>query len=250
MNKEQLIVAKITDKIKKYQKTGEACCTNFLDPSEVIDALGLVNKLPNCLFGGFKDAERNILVIGLEDESFAKEQVEIITIEPLNNIQPENKKVFSHREILGSILGLGISRDVVGDILIDSKKAYIFVAKEISKYILQNLNKIGREKVKVYKTSYEDLVVPEEEYKEIKTTVASLRLDAVISSAVGVSREVSAKLIQNEKVKLNHKEINNISRQVKIGDKISVRGYGRLELAEVLGETRKDRIRVVIKMMK
>lgn len=254
MNKEQLVIAKIADKIKKYQKTGEVLSTNFLDPSEIINVQGILSKLPNCLFGGFKDAERKLLIIGTEDEEVAKEFIEIITIELIstNNISynKNERSNLSHREILGSILGLGINRDVVGDILVLGTKANIFVTKEISKYILQNLTKVGREKVKVYKTDYKDLVIPEENYKEIKTTVASLRLDAIISQAIGVSREVSAKLIQNEKVKLNHIVTLNTSKQVKEKDIISVRGYGRITLDSILGETRKDRIRVVLKQSK
>lgn len=252
MNKEQLTIAKVADKIKKYEKTGEVCASNFLDPSEIVDAEVLVRKYLSCFYGGYQDSERKIVVIGSSDEEDARKFIDILTIE--TNILAKKYVVderktnnFTHRDILGSILGLGINRDVVGDILIKGNRADVFVTKDISKYIIQNLEKIGREKVKVYKNTFDNLLEIEDLSKEVKTTVASLRLDAIVSAATGLSREVTAKMIQNEKVKLNHKVICNTSKQIKIGDKISVRGYGRIELIEVLGETRKDRIRVVLK---
>ena len=239
MNKEQLTIAKITDKIKKYEKTGEICSTNFLDPSEIVDAESIIRRYPNCFFGGYDNAERKVLVIGSDNIENAKEYIEVLTI--------ESNKSMSHREILGSILGLGLNRDIIGDILIKDNRADVFIMKDISRYVLQNLEKVGREKVKIYKNFYENLLEVEDLSKEVKTTVASLRLDAIISASVGISREISTRRVQNEKVKLNHKIIINSSKQVKAGDKISVRGYGRIELVEILGETKKDRIRVVLK---
>ena len=264
MNKEQLTIAKVADKIRKYEKTGEVCASNFLDPSEIVDAQVIARKYLSFFCGGYLNSERKILIIGSDNQEDAKDFLDLLTIEikkankkylnkELNNkntkkgtVETETN-VFSHRDILGSILGLGINRDVIGDILIKGNRADVFVIKDISKYIIQNLEKIGREKVEVYKNSFDNLIEIEDVSKEIKTTVASLRLDAMISAATGLSREVSAKMIQNEKVKLNHKIIVNTSKQLKIGDKISVRGYGRIELIEILGETRKDRIRVILK---
>lgn len=265
MNKEHLTTAKIADKIKKYQKTNMLCSTNFLDPAEIVDAKYLVSKLPNYFFGGYEEAERKILLIGIEIADVEMTDVEtadtnIVAELPNENavniakqfltiITIESEKNLSHREVLGSILGLGINRDVIGDILISETRADVFVMKDISKYILQNLERIGREKVKVYENSYDNLLIPVSVAKEIKTTVASLRADAIISAGIGVSREISSKLIQNQKVKLNHKLLENPSKQIKVEDKMSIRGYGRLELTEVLGETRKDRIRVVLKRL-
>jgi len=245
MKKEQLTVAKVSDKIKKYQKTGLACATNFLDPAEVIDVQHLVSKIPHSFWGGYKNAERKILVFGIDEldarKQFYEEFLEVIFIEA------NSGKELSHRNILGSLLGLGISREVVGDIILEENRANIIVSKEISKYILQNLEKIGSEKVNVCKCSFENIIKKEDNYKEIKTTVASLRLDAMVSASIGVSREISSKLIEGEKVKLNYRITENTSKQVKVGDKISIRGYGRIELLEILGETRKDRIRVLLK---
>ena len=239
MKKENLSIAKIVDKMKLYEKTGKIISSCFLDPSELVDVENIISKVPNCCYGGYEEAERKIILFGTEEIDDVEEWLTVIRVE-------SNKKI-SHREILGSVLGLGLKREVVGDILVNSNLADVIVTKEIAKYILQNLNKIGREKVKVCLNTFENLLQKEENAKEVKTTVASLRIDAIISSGIGVSREISSKLIENQKVKLNYKIIENSAKKINVGDKISIRGYGRIELIEVLGETRKDRIRVVLK---
>ena len=82
----------------------------------------------------------------------------------------------------------------------------------------------------------------------MNTTVASLRMDAVISACYGVSRELASQLIENEKVKLNYKPIINVSKQIHEGDLVSVRGYGRFPISKIVGETRKGRIRIELKV--
>ena len=235
MKKEDLSKAKILDKIKQYEKTGEIAVTNFLDPREIIEYENLYYKVPHYLDGGFDNSERKILVIGKEEKS--EEDNFIIMLKITSN------EKLSHREVLGSILGTGIKRDVVGDIVIYENIAYVYVANEISKYIIQNLDKVGREKVKISKCNETIEIV--DDSKEINTTLSSLRLDSAISACYGLSREVSAELIKNNKVKLNYIETTNVSKSIKEDDLISVRGYGRFTIFKIVGETRKSRIRVI-----
>lgn len=240
MKKEQLPLIKVLDKIKIFEKKQEITHTNFLDPAEQIEIQNVIRKVPHTLVGGYIEAERKVLVIGLaEEETKPYDFLKVIRIEANKNL--------SHRDILGSLLGLGIKREMIGDILINANLADIIVLKEISSYVLQNLNKIGKEKVKAYEHKLEELLQIENTKKEIKTTVASLRVDAIVSCGIGVSREISSKLIQTQKVKLNHKLLENASKKISEGDILSIRGYGRLELVSILGETRKDRIRIILK---
>ena len=240
MKKEQLPLIKVLDKIKIFEKKQEITHTNFLDPAEQIEIQNVIRKVPHTLVGGYSEAERKVLVIGsAEEETKPYDFLKVIRIEANKNL--------SHRDILGSLLGLGIKREMIGDILINANLADIIVLKEISSYVLQNLNKIGKEKVKAYEHKLEELLQIENTKKEIKTTVASLRVDAIVSCGIGVSREISSKLIQTQKVKLNHKLLENASKKISEGDILSIRGYGRLELVSILGETRKDRIRIILK---
>lgn len=236
MEKEKLLLAKVSDKIKKYKKEGEIIFTSFLDPAEQIEVASLLRDIPYHFWGGYAEAERKIAVIGSTEEH---EEV-------LSAISIISTKALTHREVLGSVLGLGITREKVGDILVNGEICDIIVQKDLSEFILNHLTQVGREKVSVSEKNIENLISVENVSKEITTTVASMRLDAIMSSGFGIAREKSASLISMEKVSLNYKVVTNQKKLLREGDLISVRGYGRLEVMQVLGETRKDRIRVIL----
>ena len=115
-------------------------------------------------------------------------------------------------------------------------------------YVLNNLNKIGREKVKVSKIYFDMLMDIKSNSKDVTYSVASLRIDGVISSAFGISREKSSNLFKEEKVLLNFVLAKNDSKNVKEGDLISVRGFGRIKVLEILGETKKGRIKISVRI--
>ncbi len=239
MEKETLFIAKIEDKLKKYQKTHEIQTTYFLDPAEVVRIKRMVRIVPYCFYGGRSLAERVILMIGTEDKMDAQKELAMVTIEA--------NEPLKHREVLGSVLGLGVKREMVGDIVINESRADILVRKEIVFYVLQNLNQIGRQKVQVYQNDLENIVEEEDNEKEICITVPSLRMDAIISGGIGCSRETSAQLIKTQKVKCNHVLATNQSKAMQEGDVLSVRGYGRLIVANILGTTQKGRIKIRLK---
>ncbi len=239
MDDKVLVKSKIIDKINLYEKTGEIQVTNFLDPLDIIENASIYNKYIFILYGGKEEAERKRLIIGTDDTKEAKKCVSIIKI--------ESDKILGHRDVLGSILGLGLVRDVIGDIILDGTTSYVFVNNEIKDYIINNLKTVGREKVKVNSCDFEAINDVKEKIEMQNFTLASLRIDGAISECYGLSRAISSKLIEGEKVKLNYKVITNSSKAIKEGDLISVRGYGRFIIEEVIGETRKGRIRVAIK---
>ena len=239
MNKEDANKARVLDKIKQYEKTGEVLATTFLDPKEIFELSSVYEKYPHYLDGGYDDAERKILIIGKQEKD--DEDDFLITLEISSRLP------LAHRAVLGSTLATGIKRDVVGDIIIKDNVANMFVTKEIAKYIIQNLDQIGREKVKVKQIKTNDIIDYSSSIEELTTTISSLRIDSAISACYGVSRELSSELIKNEKVNLNYTQVSSSSKAVKEGDLISVRGYGRFEILEVVGETKKGRIRIKIK---
>ena len=239
MDNRVLVKSKIIDKINIYEKTGEVQATNFLDPLDIVENAPIYNKYLFLLYGGKEEAERKRLIIGSDCIEDAKEFVSAIKIE-------SNKKL-GHRDVLGSILGLGLVRDVIGDIVIDETKAYVFVNSEIKDYIINNLKMIGKEKAIVTACDLDEINDIKEKFEIQNFTLSSLRIDSAISECYGLSRAVSSRLIESEKVKLNYRLVTNSSKSIKQGDLISVRGYGRFIIEEVIGETRKGRIRVTIK---
>ena len=165
---------------------------------------------------------------------------------PFCPIQIISLEMLSHRSVLGSILGLGIAREKIGDIIINGNNAVVFAIDSVVELILNDLKFVGREKVKTQLIDFLEIIVPEKEEKIIDTTVASLRLDAILSSALGISREKSCDLIESEKVSVNYKLVTSVKKQVIEGDLLSVRGYGRIVLAEVKGESKSGRIKIKI----
>ncbi len=144
----------------------------------------------------------------------------------------------SHRDYLGSVTGLGISRDMFGDIYTDENGAKIIVLDEIADYVKEQLTKIGRYGVSVSVCSIGEMKMPGRKFKELSFTVSSLRTDSVVSGCTGVSRGDAAALIKAEKVTVNWDNAVSVSGHVNGGDIISVRGFGRF-LIETTGATTK-----------
>ena len=166
------------------------------------------------------------------------------------NIKLRTDEKLSHRNYLGSILGLGIKREKIGDIVVKESSATAIVLKDVAEYILYNLLKIGRINAEVEYGSPEDVnSIEPSKFKEIKCTVPSLRLDCIISHGFGISRSKVGPLFTSSKVYLNWEPESKLSTQVKEGDVISIKGKGRIILSEVGNVTRKDRIAVVIRKL-
>ena len=234
-------IAKIRDKLRFYEKTNKIAATNFLTPAEIDEVIHVIKKYDFCLTGGFDEAERRIIIMGT-NENLISEFCTVLRIESKNDI------VFSHRAVLGSVLGLGIKREMIGDIIINNNVCDIIIMNEMKAYILNNLTKIGRENVSIKEIDFSVLLRLDTE-KECKTiSVASLRIDAIISSGFGIAREKSANLIKLEKVLINFLPCKNVSKSIRVGDLISVRGFGRIRVLQILGETKKGRIRIMIEV--
>lgn len=244
---EKVWVASIIDKAEKALHTHEFVLTDFLDPSQQEQAVSLLKQIDEISYlfsGGHPNSERKRIIIlpsyylaEIGDEGVAALQVEgNFKYHPVN-----------HRDYLGSILGSGVRREKIGDLLVVDSGCQVIVAKEIKDYLLLNLDKVNRVSVKVKEIDLDELQIKPEKVKEIKTTVASLRLDAVASSGFGVSRSKMAKEIEGERVKVNWKVVTSSSYNVKPEDVISIRGKGRVMIEEIKGETRKGRIGLILR---
>lgn len=234
----KFLADKISDKVNKYYETGEVQVTNFLDPAELAELSATIRYVEHVAYGGFDDSERKVLFIGTENVD-DNSQLAVVRIEATNKL--------SHRSVLGSLLGLGLKREMLGDIVIKENICDIVIVRSILEFVLTNVKYVGREKVKVQEVQIADIMVPEDTSKEIRTTVSSLRIDSVISAGFGISREQSANLVKGECVKINHVVTTGTAKSVKLGDLISVRGKGRLEVTEVVGQSRSGRVKIVLK---
>ena len=152
-----------------------------------------------------------------------------------------------HPQILGTILSLGLSRDVVGDIIV-GKTTYVIVCSEIAKYLEMNLLMINKTPVNLIKVDkIEDAVV---NYDDDKIVIASLRLDLLVSKVTNLSREKAKSYINAKMVRVNGAINSNNDYIIKPSDVISITKFGRVIIGDVLGTSKKDKIILEIKKTK
>ena len=193
-------------------------------------------------YGGYEDAER-VILINMPD------YFDLERDNPLCIIRAEKtagSRELTHRDYLGSLLGLGLKRDMIGDIIVRSDGADIIVMEDIADFILMNYYKAGRTSLSVSRLPISELIQNERKVTLVTDTVASLRLDSVIASAFGLSRGKAAEAISRGIVFVNNMEITKTDFQISEGDKLTLRGKGKAVLAEVGGRSRKDRQYITI----
>lgn len=198
------------------------------------------------LFGGYENAERQIAVFGNEEEFGYPPSYPIVCV-LISPLMQKFADDLTHRDFLGSVLGLGIKRETIGDIIIKNNTGYIFCLETIADFITENLKKVRHTSVKCDKvTETPKEVNPEATEKFI--IVASERLDVIIAEIYNLSRSESNNLFLAKKVFVNGKLTENNSHKIKTGDIISVRGFGRFNWLGTSGETKKGRLKATVEV--
>lgn len=243
---DRLLLAKVWDKINAGLRKGISANSCFLSPRE-LEMTRLLFGEPEGLhrFGGYSDSERQMLVYlpdYLEEEALYYDDSPVAC---LRAVYYEGDSL-THRDFLGALMGAGVGRETVGDICVDKGSCDFFVTAEIAPYILQNFTSAGRTKLHLEQISLSQANIPEPEVKEIKDTLASLRLDSVISSGFRIGRSLAAQYVSTGKAAIDGLPCEKPDKPVAEGMKISVRGLGKIKLHAVNGKTKKDRISVVI----
>ncbi len=241
-----MLLAKLWDKINAGMRKNIPANTCFLSPRELEMAKFLFGE-PEGLyaFGGYGDAERKMLVYlpdYLDEDSLLDEDSPCVCLRAMFY----QGDTLSHRDFLGALMGAGIGRETVGDICVGKSSCDFFVTAEIAPYILQNFLSAGRTKLTLQQIPLSEAEIPEPEVKEIKDTLASLRLDSVISSGFRIGRSLAAQYVNAGKAAIDGLPCEKPNKAVAEGMKISVRGLGKIKIAAVNGRTKKDRISVVI----
>lgn len=195
-------------------------------------------------FGGYTDAERKIL--GIFPQFYENADFEEYPIKLLK-IKGSGFCAFSHRDVLGSLMSLGIKREFLGDIVCvkDENTAFVFVHKSIFEFCLEGLERVARDSVKTSQVSFSDLPDIQKEFKLITDTVLSLRLDGVLCGCLKVSREKAEKLILSGVVSVNHAVNLKKDTKIKCGNLLSVKGEGRFLLSSAV-ENKKGKLRIEI----
>ena len=152
----------------------------------------------------------------------------------------------SHRDILGGLMGLGLTREKLGDILMEDGRCQVVVLREALPILLSQWEGAGRWKLKVREIPVSELSPRPPEVKTIRDTVAAMRLDAVLASGFSTSRSKAAELVSAGRVSVNHRECAKPDRVVEAGDVLTCRGLGKCVVREVLGQSKKGRTMLVL----
>ena len=243
---DRLLLAKIWDKIQAGIRKNITANTSFLSLRE-LDMTQYLFGEPEGLysFGGYPDAERQMLIYlpdYLDESALTDEDAPLVCLRAtfFENDSP------SHRDFLGALMGLGVARETIGDISVSNESCDFFVTKEIAPYLLQNFIGAGKTKLRLEEIPLDALIISQNTTKEIRDTLASLRLDSVISSGFRVGRSQAADYITSGRAAINGLPCEKPDKTVTEGTKISVRGLGKILLRTAGGQTKKGRISVVI----
>ncbi|QLY78325.1 RNA-binding protein [Clostridium intestinale] len=191
------------------------------------------------LNGGFEDCERKMIAFNnLYEAPF-----------PMKILEITNKSRFrslEHKDYLGGILSLGIKRDKLGDLILDNDKCFVAVSEELTDFLIDNLEFIGKNPcdVKIVKSNEE---LPSVKFTESNINIASLRIDSVVASLANVSRSEAVKLINSGKILVNYSNNIDKSYEVKLNSTITIRGKGKFIISEITGKTKSDKLKIRVK---
>lgn len=244
MQDEKMRLNHMEDIKKRGLKTG-CGVSKFLTPAEIQMIQMQYQKdvdIALQFHGGFSNAERQVAVMLQPDwGSFIPEE-HIAAIA----FTYRKQDALSHRDILGAILASGLSRDMVGDILCMEGKSIVICLASIAAFILSAVDRIARVGVKAELISLAHICEKPENLREVTDTVASFRLDCIISAAFRISRGDAAAYIRAGKVQLSHAVCLETNQLVKIHEIFSLRGFGRGKLLQIGGTSRKNRSFITI----
>lgn len=246
---DRLALAKVLDKAEQASVRNLPAATDFLSPQQRARALDLlrlagISESSYVLQGGYEGAERQVLQF-LPD--WMEPEIAETPIRCLRAVFREEEQL-THRDFLGSLMGMGIVREKVGDILVAPGSADLLVLEGVADFLLRSWSSAGRTRLRVSAIGLESLHIPVIQRKEVRDTVSSLRLDAVAASGFRLARGKAAALIESGKVQLNWRECVKPDKLLEAGDVVSARGFGKFELSEVGGLTRKGRVSIVLQI--
>lgn len=249
---DKITLAQVLDKINFMEKTQKLENTDFLDMyqiSLVETFLKKINFENYFLYGGFKEAERKILIV--YPEKYTQGMIEKNYNKMLNvvrvTLSDEENGKYSHRNYLGGIVKLGLKREKVGDILVFDDGADIITISDFADILSKELGSLTRfQNSVIEKKEIKTLRTREIKLEELKIIVPSLRLDNIVSDLARTSRSKAAEIIAQERVFVNGKCETKLSKQIKQEDIITIRGKGRFVVKEFTGTTRSGRTVVLI----
>lgn len=248
MNKEDIFLKKRFEELayKSFQNN-RYYFTGFLSMDEIAM---LKETFPHGegktyrLWSGSEGGERAMARFGNPEELLYEEEYPICILEAVPLIEKFADN-FSHRDFLGALMNLGIEREMIGDIILSGKRAYIFAHEKMAEYLKENFVKVKHTNISVREIDFLPVEM-ERKIKEEQISVSSLRIDAVLAKSHNLGRNTVLEQMREKKVFLNGRVCENPDAKVKDGDILVLRGYGKLCVAKELYENKKGKKVVLI----
>ncbi|MGK9106661.1 RNA-binding protein [Staphylococcus warneri] len=239
---EQSLIDILIDKCEQAERHYSPVLTTFLDPRgqyilEVIS--GSYDDL-KVHFNGGPRAERQRAVIAPSYYEPDESDFELTLIEIH---YPEKFVTIQHQHVLGTLMSLGIDRNQLGDIIVGERIQFV-LTKALESFIMLEFTRSKGATIKLNSIPLEDMIQSEENWKIQSSTVSALRLDVVLKDMIHKSRSIAKQLIEKKRVKVNHTIIDSPDFQLEMNDLLSIQGFGRAQVTDIGGRTKKDKIHI------
>lgn len=247
---EKMFIDKISGILLKAQTMYTPQLTDFLNLREQTILNSLINKYDDLFvhyFGGYEGAER---VRGIIAPDYFVPKDADFEIEMFEIRYPEKFANLHHGQILGSLTGSGVERDRFGDIITDGENWQFFVFKSMSDFIEEQVKKIGPYKIHLIEKRFDELLLPKDESTDENISVQSLRLDTIIADVYDLSRQNAKALVDHGKVQINWVVNKNASSFITMTDTLSVRGFGRIRINDILGRSKNNKYILSVNIIK
>lgn len=257
MTDKEKLISHALDLKEKCASQSVITSTNFMSVDELSDVIKTekVNNqyVDTFYYGGYNEAERKVALFIPKFYSLSEDDFEEYILSnnespiELLSVKKDKFSTVNHRDYLGALMGLGIKREVIGDIILNENGCFIFCLKSIARFIIENFNQAGRAQLTVSKGNIEQLKSNEIKTEVLFASVASMRLDCLIAAAFRLSRGAAIEYINQGLVYVNSSQILKTDYLLKSTDKLVLRGKGKVVIEEIIGENKKGRIHLNIK---
>lgn len=239
---EQSFIEQVLDWITQVNHQYTPYLTNFLNPRQHFIAESIIGQYEDVAyqsFGGFEGAEQKRMLIYPPYFEPKEEDFEIVLLEIS---YPTKFAELSHGAIMGSVLGTGFSRANLGDIITDGIRWQFFLDAKMVDFVKHQMDRVGNINIQLDDKALDERIDSLSTWEIEEIIVASLRIDLVLAKALNLSRNRTKELINDRKIKLNWVEIERPDLEVEEHDIISIRGFGRVQIRQRSGTTRKDNL--------
>lgn len=247
---EEPLLEELGEQLKRAQDEYRPILTRFLNPREqfILEQLkGRFNDVKVAYAGGYPEAERKRALLYPEYYQPVVTDFELALIEvdyPIKFAQ------LSHSQVLGSLVNIGLERQVLGDIITDGLRYQFVTQANLASYFCNQVQAVGKVRVRLNEVALEAVVTVLDEWQAETMAVTTIRLDAVISHAYHVSRQVAKEMVKQKRVQVNWMMVEKPDYVLAQADIISVRGFGRIRLDQLMGPTKKAKQRLAISILK